>query len=350
MRLVVSGYYGFGNAGDEAILSAMVADLRRLDPRLELVVISGDPAETSRRHRVRAIGRGLVEAIRGLLRSDGLVSGGGGLLQDRTSTRSLVYYAGLMLLAVALRRPVYVYAQGIGPVEGRVARAVAGLALRLATYVSVRDQGSLDAARSLGAGDVEVTADPAIGLGPPASRTARTRPTILVAVRPAPRWVQIEDAFVAALRRLGESHGLVFVAMHPAQDGPLATRLAARVGPYAIVADYADLEALMGHIGSAELVIGMRLHALILAATAGVPFVAVSYDPKVDAFAAAVRQPVAGSVNGSLDADALVRVVRSQLRANPDGYRASVAELALRARRPADAIVAAVRLRASTKS
>lgn len=345
MRLVVSGYYGFGNAGDEAILAAMVAALRRRQPRLELVVISGDPAETSRRHRVRAIGRGPIDAIRALLGSEGLVSGGGGLLQDRTSTQSLLYYAGLMLLAVALRRPVYVYAQGIGPVESGLARAVAGLALRRATYISVRDQGSLDAARSLGAGDVEVAADPAIGIGPPTSRVTRTRPTILVAVRPAPRWAQIEDAFVAALRKLGESHRLAFVAMHPAEDGPLATRLAARVGPYAMVADYADLEELMGHIGSAELVIGMRLHALILAAAAGVPFVAVSYDPKVDVFAAAVHQPVAASVDGSLSTDALVRLVRSQLTANLDAYRASVAELALRAERPADAIVAALRAR-----
>ncbi|MGZ8475487.1 MAG: polysaccharide pyruvyl transferase CsaB [Candidatus Limnocylindria bacterium] len=342
MRLVVSGYYGFGNAGDEAILAALIADLRRREPNLELVVISGDPAQTSRRHGVRAIGRGLVDTIQALMRSDGLVSGGGGLLQDRTSTQSLLYYAGVMLLAAALRRPVYVYAQGIGPVEGRLGRAVAGLALRRATYVSVRDQGSLDAARSLGAGDVEVAADPAIGLGPPTSRVTRTRPSILVAVRPAPRWVQIEDEFVTALRKLGESHRLAFVAMHPAQDGPLATRLAARVGPYAIVADYADLDELMGHIGSAELVIGMRLHALILAATAGVPFVAVSYDPKVDAFAASVQQPVAGSVSGSLTADALVRLARSQLSADTGAYRARVAELALRAQRPADAIVAAL--------
>lgn len=345
MRLVVSGYYGFGNAGDEAILAAMVDAVRRRQPRLELVVISGDPAQTARRHRVQAIGRSPIDAVRALLSSRGLVSGGGGLLQDRTSTRSLLYYAGLMLLAVALRRPVYVYAQGIGPVEGRLARAVAGLALRRATYVSVRDQGSLDAARSLGADGVEVAADPAIGLAPPTSRVAGTRPTILVAVRPAARWAEMEDAFVTALRKLGESHRLAFVAMHPAQDGPLATRLAARVGPYAMVADYADLEELMRHIGSAELVIGMRLHALILAAAAGVPFVAVSYDPKVDAFAAAVQQPVAGSVGGSFSAAAFVRLARSQLSANPDAYRASVAELALRAERPADAIVTALRAR-----
>ncbi len=345
MRLVVSGYYGFGNAGDEAILAAMVAALRRRQPRLELVVISGDPAETSRRHGVQAIGRGLVTAIRALLRSDGLVSGGGGLLQDRTSTQSLLYYAGLMLLARSLRRSVYVYAQGIGPVEGRLARVVAGFALRRATYVSVRDQRSLDAARSLGAGEVEVAADPAIGLGPPRSSKAHSRPTIVVAVRPAPRWAEIEDTFVAALRKLGESHRLAFVAMHPSQDGPLATRLAARVGPYATVADYADLDELMGRIGSAELVIGMRLHALILAAVAGVPFVAVSYDPKVDAFAAALRQPLAGSVKGPLSTDALVRQARSQLTADLDAYRASVAELALRAERPADAIVTALRAR-----
>ena len=345
MRLVVSGYYGFGNAGDEAILTAMVGALRRRTSELELVVISGNPAATARRHGVRAIGRGAVETIRELLRSDGVVSGGGGLLQDRTSTRSVLYYAGVMLLGVALRRPVYVYAQGIGPIEGRLARAVAGLALRRASYVSVRDQGSLDAARALGADAVEVAADPAIGLSPAAARPPSGRPIIVVAVRPAPGWAQLEEGFVAALRKLGEGHRLAFVAMHPAQDGPLATRLAARVGPYASVADYADLEELMGRIGSAALVIGMRLHALILAAAAGVPFVALSYDPKVDAFAKAVQQSVAASVNGRLAPDAFVTLVRAQLAADTTAYRASVAALARRAERPAEAITAALRAR-----
>jgi polysaccharide pyruvyl transferase CsaB len=348
MRLVVSGYYGFGNAGDEAVLAAMVGALRRREPDLELVVISGSPAATARRHGVRAIGRGAIDTIRELLRSDGLVSGGG-LLQDRTSTRSVLYYTGVMLLGVLLRRPVYIYAQGIGPIEDRLARAVAGLALRRASYVSVRDQGSLHAARALGADGVEVAADPAIGLSPAAARPASGRPIIVVAVRPAPGWAQLEEGFVAALRKLGEGHRLSFVAMHPAQDGALATRLAARVGPYATVADYADLEELMGHIGSAALVIGMRLHALILAAVAGVPFVALSYDPKVDAFAKAVQQSVAASVNGRLSADALVTLVRAQLAADHAAYRASVAQLALRAERPAEAIIAALRVRRSPR-
>lgn len=342
MRLVVSGYYGFGNAGDEAILSAMVAALRRREPALELVVISGNPAETSRRHGVRSISRGHIGVVRALMRSDGLVSGGGGLLQDRTSTRSLLYYAGVMLLAVTLRRPMYVYAQGIGPLTGRLGRAVAGLALRRASYVSVRDQASLDEVRALGA-DAEVAADPAIGLTPLPPRATSDRPTIVVAVRPAPGWAQLEEAFVAALRKLGEGHRLTFVAMQPAQDGPLAIRLAARVGPYTTVADYADLDELREHIGSAALVIGMRLHALILAATAGVPFVAVPYDPKVEAFAAALKQPVAATVGGSLSANALVRLAREQVSADRAAYRASVAELALRAERPAQAIVAALR-------
>jgi polysaccharide pyruvyl transferase CsaB len=345
MRLVLSGFYGYGNAGDEAILAAIVGALRRRTDDLELVVISGNPAATARRHGVRAIGRGAIGTVRELLRSDGLVSGGGGLLQDRTSTRSLLYYAGLMVLSSLLRRPVYVYAQGIGPIDGRLAREVAGLALRRATYVSVRDQASLVAARALGAERTEAAADPAIGLSPPAPHPESGRPTIVVAVRPAPGWERLEEGFVAALRRLGEGHRLAFVAMHPSVDGALASRLAARVGPYASVVDYAGLEELMGHIGSAALVIGMRLHALILAAVAGVPFVALSYDPKVDAFARAVQQSVAASVNGRLSADAFVTLARAQLAADRRPYLASVAALARLAERPADAITSALRAR-----
>ena len=59
MRYLVSGYYGEGNLGDEAILAAMLRDLRRHDPAAEVTVLSFDPADTARRHGVEAISTSL---------------------------------------------------------------------------------------------------------------------------------------------------------------------------------------------------------------------------------------------------------------------------------------------------
>lgn len=334
MRLVVSGYYGYGNAGDEAVLAAMVTAFRRRDSRIELVVVSGDPADTRRVHGVAATGRGLAATLRALLSSHGLVSGGGGLLQDRSSTRSLLYYAAVMLLARALRRPVFVYGQGVGPIRGRIGRAAAGMALRGAAYLSVRDQTSLDAARALGVlRPIEVTADPAIALDVPRA----SRGLIVVAMRDAPGWDGFADALIDALRELGETRRVTFVAMDGARDRALAISLATRLGGSADVAEQGDLGALGALIGSADLVIGMRLHALVLAAAAGVPFIGLPYDEKVAAFAAAVRQPTAGAATGG---EALVAIARRQPTTDLTAYRKAVAELAARAERPADAILA----------
>lgn len=346
MRLVVSGYYGFGNGGDEAVLAAIVAAFRRRDPGLELVVISGDPADTAARHGVQAVGRGPLGTIRAVWRSDGLVSGGGGLMQDRTSTASLLYYAGLMLLSALLRRPVFVYAQGVGPLRGRLSRWVAAQALRRAAYVSVRDQMSLEEVRALGVDRVvEVVPDPAITLSRPtiASSHEAEPPRLVIALRPWPGWDEFEPPFIEALAQLRETHRLTFLAMQPPTDGELASRLVAQLGFGSELVQWSDLAQLMSHIASARLVLGMRLHALILAAAAGVPFVAISYDPKVEAFANSLGQPVAGSVDGAVIPGDLVALVRAHAQTDRTAYRRAVAHLATRAERPADAIIAALR-------
>ncbi|CAN5825611.1 polysaccharide pyruvyl transferase CsaB [soil metagenome] len=340
MRLVVSGYYGFGNAGDEAVLAAMVAAFRRREPGIELVVISGDPADTLRVHGVRAIGRRLGGTLRALLSSNGLVSGGGGLLQDRTSRRSLLYYAGVMLLARLLRRPVFVYAQGIGPVRGRIGRVAAGMALRRAAYVSVRDRASLDAARALGVRrEIEVSADPAIAT----DITRASRGLIVVAMRPASDWIGFEPALADALRELARTQRVTFVAMASTHDRELAVRLVERVGD-AELTEYADLDELGAIIGAADIVIGMRLHALVLAAAAGVRFIGLPYDPKVESFAAALGQP---TVDVAIRGGELAALTRAQWDTDLTAYRRKASELASRAERPAEAILALLGARLS---
>ena len=149
-KLVISGYYGFGNAGDEAMLSAMVSALRALDPTLSITVISGNPADTRRRYNVFAVHRlnlwGIARAVR---QADLLVSGGGSLLQDVTSGRSIFYYLGVLQLACLLGCPIMLYAQGIGPIRSSVARSVMRHIGNRIVAGTVRDAGSL---AELGAG------------------------------------------------------------------------------------------------------------------------------------------------------------------------------------------------------
>ena len=142
-RIVVSGYYGAKNAGDEAMLAAMLEVLGDLDPELHITVISANPADTERRHGVHAVGsldaRGIFRAMR---HADLLISGGGSLLQNVTSRRSLYYYMAVILLAFLLGKRTMLYAQGIGPVTGKFAcRCMRWLGNRV-SLITVRDEGT----------------------------------------------------------------------------------------------------------------------------------------------------------------------------------------------------------------
>ena len=124
-NIVISGYYGSKNAGDEAMLAAMIEVLSDLDPKVNITVISANPQDTMERHGVQAISWLGIPAIWAALgKADLLLSGGGSLLQNVTSRRSLYYYMGIIFLAFMARVPVMLYAQGIGPIRGHFARRI----------------------------------------------------------------------------------------------------------------------------------------------------------------------------------------------------------------------------------
>ena len=338
MRVVLSGYFGHGNTGDEALLAGMLVSMRSADPELDLVVISGDPSETRRTHGVEAVPRMAPRAIwRALRGADGLVSGGGGLLQDRTSARPVTYYAGVMGLARIARRPYVIHAQGLGPIVRKANRRLAASALRGAAHVSLRDEASIALARSLGIRrPIALAPDPALVLRP--SRTDGGH--VLVAIR---AW---GDASLVGLRdgirALAADHPIIALPMHEPVDRAVAVLMTegipgARVAPAA-----AALDERLALIGSASLVVAMRLHALVLAAAAGVPAVAISYDPKVDAFAARLDMPVAGDVASGVDPADVVEAARRELAADLTQRRVIVDALRAEARASAAASLAAL--------
>jgi polysaccharide pyruvyl transferase CsaB len=322
------GYFGFGNAGDEAILAAEIEALRAaLGAETSFVAISGDPAHTRANHDVDAVSRtdfrALVTALR---RADGLIAGGGSLLQDVTSARPVAFYAGTMLLARALRKPVFVYAQGLGPITRSFNRRLTGLALRAATYVSLRDETSITLAESLGLHGATLVPDPVLGLTfdlPPQDRLA-------VAIRPWPGdWLPPLRTTLADLSRDTE---LVFVPFHGGQDVELAHSLANPLN--AEVVPPTDFRATLQAVAASKATLGMRLHALITAAAATRPFVALAYDPKVTAFANLTTQPVAATLPEPPTPETLLTLTRKALEGPDHTYAETLETLRLGAQAP----------------
>lgn len=304
MRILISGYYGFHNTGDEAVLAGIVAGLRRRLPEAELCVLSADPEGTAAQHGVLAADRWRTPVIWSELRqADFFIQGGGSLLQDVTSPQSPLYYLGLLHLARLTRTPYMIFAQGIGPINSSFMRGLTARNLRAARAITVRDIESAEMLREWGVSrpEVVVSADPGL-LVEPSSDDRRcellhsmdlseNQPFIAIALR---EWTGLLDFLphlVELLRRRDEA--LLVLPLHYEQDLPLALELSQAL-PNRV---HLPLETLspadsMALIRGARAVIAMRLHAVVFAAAMHTPALALSYDPKVDAFCRQSGYPV----------------------------------------------------------
>ncbi|HEX4836256.1 MAG TPA: polysaccharide pyruvyl transferase CsaB [bacterium] len=296
-RVVLSGYYGFKNLGDEAVLAATAGELRRRCPGVEITVLSASPAETSRLHGVRGVSRrNPGEILRVLRGCDLFLSGGGSLFQDATSWRSPWYYLSILALARRLARRTAVYAQGIEPFRRASTRKAVSFLLNQVDLVTVRDAASQAVLAEIGVRRprVVLSADPSLLLTPEWSASAEAEKAgwgdgvvFGLALRQWGRGEAVRAAADAA-RIIAARRGVkwVLLPMHLPGDLAVAETLAAHIGPGAIV-----LRTPMGPremlalVGSLDLLVGMRLHALLFAAAQGVPIVPLAYDPKVEALA-----------------------------------------------------------------
>ena len=312
MNFFLSGYYGYGNAGDEAVLAAITQALGACSPGASFTVASGDPDATkarfdSARNPLRAVPRQspkpLMEAIRSC---DVFISGGGSLLQDVTSLRNVVYYTSLIRFARLSRKPVVIYAQGVGPLRRALSQKLARAAVQVAHVVSVRDQESKTLLQRIGVlRAIEVTADPVWALSP-SSSTSRPRmstPAWALGLRPWPgyefdpaRSDTIRNGLDAAAQRADAR--LRFVPMQASSDAPIGEWLR-REGDETIDTSALHPREIMARCGDCDAMIAMRLHALIFAASQGVPCVAVNYDPKVEALAQIIGAPLLNDLSPS---------------------------------------------------
>lgn len=310
-RIVLSGYYGFRNAGDEAILTAMLNSWEKLLPDTEFVVLSGDPYYTSVNYGVKSVHRfNFLGIIKAIFACDMFISGGGSLLQDVTSKKSLLYYLSLIWLAKLFGKPTMLYAQGIGPINSGFLKKLTGYVLQKVDCIAVRDEESQQFLHSLGIAEekIKLTAD-VVFLLPETSLEdgkilierlgiGRENPIVGVAIRTWDNDVYF-GALVDALDNLADrgKQILLIPFQYPVDMSSAKKLQRALRHPAKILDKECDTQEMLSVIGNLETVVGMRLHSLIFAATMGVPFVALEYDPKVSGFVERVGGSSAGSVD-----------------------------------------------------
>ena len=311
-RVVVSGYYGFNNAGDDAILQSIHNNIGAISDDIELTVLSKDPVLTREQFGLKAVDRFHFGKVFSALRKcDVFLSGGGSLMQDTTSTRSLLYYLSLIHCARFLGKRVMLYANGIGPVQKPANRRRVKRAVEKVAAVTLRDHSSQQELRAMGVrrNDLLVTADPVFRLEPASEECANVliertgiptdRPFVVVSVRDWARAEGFAQKLAPVCDHLREKHGLeiLFLLMQPSNDREMTQRVrAAMHGPSYLLQEGCTPREIMAVISQAKLCLAMRLHTLIFAARVATPTVGMVYDPKVESYLDELSLPASGHV------------------------------------------------------
>lgn len=283
IRAVLSGYYGYQNGGDEALLASL---LQMLPEHVTPLVLSANPAQTSKQYDVEARDRwNLLLALRVLRQSEVLIWGGGSLIQDATSTFSPLYYTGLLGLAQRSGLKTIAWAQGVGPLQRKGTRWLARQAFRGCTAVSVRDNAS---AALLSDWQVPyvVAPDPVWALEsvPVAGLWDLPAPRVAVALRSHPlltseRLGNLIQALVNF--QIATQTCILLIPFQPAQDRGIAEVIQPHLPGPSQILQLTDPRALKGVFRGVEMAIAMRFHGLIMAAAQECRCFAISYDPKV---------------------------------------------------------------------
>ncbi len=299
--VVISGYYGYGNSGDEALLSAMLCHLREEMPEANICVLSKNPKETAAAYGVESVNRYRYFKIKKMFKKTKLfISGGGSLLQDVTSSRSIKYYLSLIKLAKSAGAAVMLYANGIGPVNKEANRLAVQKALNAVDVITLREETSKEELKQLGipAEKVTVTADPALSIQPASKERidevlleegiSPEEKLLGISVRP---WKESDKDFIAKLAEVIDTVCKerqlvpVFVPMQYPLDFDFSQSIANLLSDKCyIIGRSRPAEELIGLVSRMDAMLAERLHSLIYAANAFVPTVGLSYDTKVDAF------------------------------------------------------------------
>lgn len=357
MRVLLSGYYGFDNAGDEAVLYAILQALREKEIS-DITVLSAKPSDTEKRYGVKAVNRwGKLELVKAIRNCDVLISGGGSLLQDVTSKNGILYYLGIIRLAEMFHKKVIIYAQGIGPIQNGRNRSMTAKILNKTQAITVRDFESFQELQKMGVyRDIYVSSDPVIGIAEESidekvgaellkenKNYHENEKNVMVSIR---NWKGKERFFpeiaTACDNLIEDGHQVIFVPFHFPEDKEAGAEIAAimKNQPVVLEGNYSPEET-MAILKNADVVVGMRLHSLIMGFVLQKPLVGISYDPKVTSFMQMIRQRYCYPVE-MMNASVLETGIKAAFQ-NAEVYRKTCQQLkpimAMQAKEPVELLL-----------
>ncbi len=300
-RVLVCGSYGRGNAGDDAILKAVIQEIFEVNPTAHICVMSKNPKQTRIKYRVRSIYTfNLFRMLSAMRKSHLYINGGGSLIQDSTSSRSLYFYLMTLRAAHMCGCKVMMYGCGIGPVRKKGNRKRAAKVInKKVNCITLRDPDSLSELREMGITKPEIylAADPTLSITPASEQKilnvfekeglSPDGNFLCLAMR---NWTGIDEKlpeFIKAAEYATEKYnlGIVLIPMEHKRDITIAEKLREKISVDATVirGEY-DVHTVIGILSRMRIIMAMRLHALVFGAGQGVSTIGIAYDHKVTGF------------------------------------------------------------------
>ena len=281
-KILISGYYGYDNFGDEVILSVLTGHLKSRNH--DITVLSNNPEKTSNTYGVNSVKNfELLKLISAISNCDVLISGGGSLLQDVTSLKSLLYYSFVIWLAQKLGKKVIIFAQGIGPLRSNTAKRIVPSIISKCSIVTVRDEKSLEYLNKQGI-NATLVSDPVFSVELPQNSSDGAVGIQLRAFK------NVDDTFLTNLaNRIVTEFGnkkIELFVLQESIDYPICQnfqKILNKLAPYIeteIVHKISQTDLIV-RISQLEYMIAMRFHAVLVAIKSGVKTLAINYDAKV---------------------------------------------------------------------
>ncbi len=275
-KIVISGYYGHGNFGDEAILKVTLSELKNTFDNPEIKVLSKIPD------------------LKAIAECDLFISGGGSLLQDVTSIRSLLYYLGLLYFAIYLKKKTMIYAQGIGPVKTKPGKYLLKNILKKVDLITVRDEQSARLLKAMGINS-EITADPVWAMDYYPLNRHRDKINVGIQLR---KWPSLNKnklkALAKSIESIFKSHDVVInlISLQDKSDIAVLNSFKERLDGFEVnILSGLTTDEALDCLTGMDYLIAMRLHACLVATKYSVPFLAIAYDPKVKHLAKEASAP-----------------------------------------------------------
>lgn len=289
VKALISGYYGYKNFGDETILKVLTEHLKSLD--VDVTVISSDTEYTENIYGVKSVGNfDILSIIKAVKSADVLISGGGSLLQDVTSFKSLVYYLFIIMLGVIFNKKIIIFAQGIGPLNGKLSRIITKELLKYCSYISVRDENSLKLLSDWKI-NAKLVSDPVFSLN--IKEMPKTNAVGIQLRECKSLNYTLLNKLAQLINEKFSDRKILLLSLQDALDIEPAKKfenILHTINPEIQTEIVSD--NITERISGLEYLFAMRYHAIVIALLSGVKTCAINYDIKVEKLANDARIPL----------------------------------------------------------